>query len=153
MVRVPLQPASGRHLQVKQTAGVTIEALARILSMKRVSLLVFAALLVLCFWTSAGFAQDDEGVFTKFDKVPIPVRTPPPEVPNDLKGQNGIVSVVVIIDEKGDVSQATISKSTDAAFEQASIDAVRKWKFKPAEVGGQAVRAKVTIPIRFSAAK
>jgi periplasmic protein TonB len=121
--------------------------------MKRVTILGLVVSFLLCLWTSAAFGQDQDGAHTKFDKNPIPVRTPPPQVPSELKGQNGIVSVVVIIDEKGDVFQATVSKSTDAAFEAASIEAVKKWKFKPAEVGGQVVKAKVTIPIHFSAAK
>ena len=121
--------------------------------MKRVTVVGLFLSFLLCLGIPAAFAQDADGAHTKFDKVPIPIRTPPPQVPYDLKGQNGIVSVVVVIDEKGDVAQATVSKSTDSGFEQASIEAVKKWKFKPAEVGGQVVKAKITIPIHFSAAK
>jgi periplasmic protein TonB len=121
--------------------------------MKRVPLFVAAAAFLLCLCTTSVLSQEQDDVFTKFDKSPIPVRTPPPQVPNDLKGQAGIVSIILIIDENVDVATATVSKSTAAGFEQPSIEAVKKWKFKPAEVGGQAVRAKVTIPIHFTAAK
>lgn len=113
-------------------------------------MLVTAVAMALFLWLPAACGQDADGVYSKFDKNPVPVRTPPPAVPDAMKGVGGIVSVVVIIDEKGDVTQATVSKSTDTGFEKASVDAVRKWKFKPAEVGGQPVKAKVTIPIHFA---
>jgi protein TonB len=115
--------------------------------------LILLTLLFLGLAASAGtlLSADEDGVHTKFDKNPVPVLTPPPQVPAEMKGQNGIVAVIVVIDASGAVEKATVSKSTSAALEQPSIDAIKKWKFKPAEVGGQAVKAKVTIPVRFSA--
>ena len=119
--------------------------------MKRVTVAGLFVSVLLCLSMPAAFAQDADGALTKFDKVPIPVRTPPPQVPDGLKGTSGIVSVIVVIDEKGDVAQVTVSKSTEAGFEQPAVDALKKWKFKPGEVGGQAVKAKITIPIHFAA--
>jgi protein TonB len=56
-----------------------------------------------------------------------------------------------VIDESGMVAECSISKSSHAEFEQAAMDAVKNWKFKPASKGGIAVKASVVIPINFSA--
>lgn len=82
---------------------------------------------------------------------PVPVRTVAPEYPGALKrsGVSGIVTVTCLIDEKGDVQEVSLEKSSDDAFTQPALDAVRKWKFKPAKKDGVAVAIKVSIPVRF----
>jgi protein TonB len=95
-------------------------------------------------------AQDADGVFTKVDKAPIPKLMPPPQVPSAMRGVSGMVSLTLVIDESGAVVDATVSKSTHAEFEQPSLDAVKRWKFQPAEKDGHAVKTKVAIPVRFS---
>lgn len=117
----------------------------------KITRLVTILSLVLGLAASYATAQDAEGIHTKFDKNPTPTRTPPPDFPNDMKGTSGLVAVVVIIDEKGAVTQASISKSSHPEFEAPSLQAIKNWKFKPAEVGGQPVKAKVTIPLHFNA--
>ncbi len=107
--------------------------------------------MVLGLGVASAYADAGDDATTKFDKPPVPTKTPPPEYPSALKGVNGMVALVVIIDEKGSVVNATVTKSSDPAFENPSIDAIKRWKFKPAEKDGQAVKAKVTIPVRFNA--
>lgn len=107
--------------------------------------------MVLGFGLSTAYSQAEDEAITKFDKPPVPTKTPPPTYPPSLKGVSGMVAVVVIIDEKGSVVDATVTKSSDPAFENPSVDAIKRWKFKPAEKDGQAVKAKVTIPVRFNA--
>jgi len=87
-----------------------------------------------------------------FDVRPVPVKTPPPEFPSDMQRQgiSGVVAVRVVIDEKGSVSECSVSKSSHAEFEQAAVSAVKTWKFKPASKGGVAVKASVVIPIKFT---
>jgi len=118
--------------------------------MNRIRSLTLVISMVLGLGVAAAYA-DDDGAITKFDKPPVPTKTPPPNYPSSLKGVNGMVAVVVIIDEKGSVIDATVTKSSDPAFEDPSLDAIKRWKFKPAEKDGQAVKAKVTIPVRFNA--
>ncbi len=118
--------------------------------MNRIRSLTLVISMVLGLGVVSAFAEDD-GAITKFDKPPVPTKTPPPNYPSSLKGVNGMVAVVVIIDEKGSVIDATVTKSSDPAFEDPSLDAIKRWKFKPAEKDGQAVKAKVTIPVRFNA--
>lgn len=118
--------------------------------MNRIRSLTLVVSLVLGLGVASAYAEGEDAI-TKFDKPPVPTKTPPPTYPSSLKGVNGMVAVVVIIDEKGSVVDATVTKSSDPAFEDPSIDAIKRWKFKPAEKDGQAVKAKVTIPVRFNA--
>lgn len=92
-------------------------------------------------------------VSPKADEAPAPVRTVAPEYPSSLHEAkvNGVVSVVVVVDESGDVLAAEVVKSTHEEFANPALNAVRRWKFKPAKVAGKAVKVKVTIPVRFSA--
>jgi len=87
-----------------------------------------------------------------FDVRPVPVKTPPPHFPADMQrqGVSGVVAVRVVIDESGLVSECSVSKSSHAEFEQAAMDAVKNWKFKPASKAGVAVKSSVVIPIKFS---
>ena len=91
-------------------------------------------------------------VTPKVDEPPVPIRTTAPDYPADLKQTKveGIVSVVVVIDEVGGVIACEVSKSTNVGFNEAATKAVQKWKFKPAKLGGKTVKVRVTIPVRFS---
>jgi protein TonB len=80
------------------------------------------------------------------DTKPLPIRTPQPEYPADLRAQNveGTVVLAVSIDEKGEVTTCEVTKSTDKRFEAAAVEAVRKWKFNPATKNKTPVSCKVT---------
>ena len=82
---------------------------------------------------------------------PVPVRTVAPTYPQELRSQgvNGLVMVTCTINEKGDVSEATVSKSSNEKFDEYATDAVKKWKFKPAREDGTPVSVNVTITIKF----
>jgi len=93
----------------------------------------------------------DDTIYSVVDVNPVPVKTPPPEYPEDLKrlGVNGVVAVSIVIDEKGKVMTATIAKSSRRDFEEPALAAIKKWTFKPAKKDGVAVKVRVTIPLRF----
>lgn len=62
---------------------------------------------------------------------------------------SGVVKVEVTIDENGDVAE--VQKASGPALLQGSAkDAVRKWKFRPIIVDGQAVKATGFINFNFS---
>ncbi len=75
-----------------------------------------------------------------------------PVYPFDLRrsGLKGEVTVGFIVDANGDVREPYIIKSSNAGFEQAALDTVLKWKFKPGKKGGTAVNTRVAQPIIFS---
>jgi len=116
------------------------------------SILFLVSALLLGFSTSSLRGQDANGIYSKVDESPIPVKTPPPKYPDALRrdGISGVVAVAVVIDETGGVIDATVSKSSHMAFERPSLDALKSWKFKPARVAGNAVKVRVTVPMRFN---
>jgi len=87
----------------------------------------------------------------EYDVRAVPLKTPPPEYPISLKrdGISGVVAVKVFIDETGAVSECSVTKSTNPDFNQAALDAVKKWKFKPAQKDGGPVKSRLIIPIQF----
>lgn len=86
------------------------------------------------------------------DVKPTPVKTPPPSYPIDLRrdGVTGMVALRVEIDEQGSVTSCTVTKSTNAGFEAPALQAVRNWKFKPAQKDGVPVKTALVLPITFS---
>ena len=102
------------------------------------------AALVLLALISPAFAQSKT-------EAPVPVRTVPPDYPPDLRreGVSGLVMVKCSIDEQGNVTETTVEKSSNPAFEKPAMEALKKWKFKPAKQDGNPVAIKVSIPIKF----
>ncbi len=90
-----------------------------------------------------------------FDEKPVPVKTPPPKYPAQMRteGVDGVVAVRVHIAEDGSVAECVVAKSNRSEFDQAAVEAVQKWKFKPAKKDGAPVACKIVIPIRFSLAE
>jgi protein TonB len=110
--------------------------------MKQKSLIVLLA--ALAFGSLSARAEEVE--------APVPVRMVPPKYPVEMRkeGTSGVVTITCIIDEKGNVTEPTVEKATNDAFRQPALDALRKWKFKPAKKGGTPVALKVSIPIQFT---
>lgn len=84
-------------------------------------------------------------------QAPVPIRTPQPVYPTELR-RDGIAGVVVMkftVDEQGNVVNPTVEKSSHTAFEKPALDAIVKWKFKPATQDGNAVQKTVSIPLKF----
>jgi periplasmic protein TonB len=119
------------------------------MKMKRLWL-VFASTVALALSQGTVIA-DDETLQEPTVKAKA-LRTPPPEYPEELRRREveGLVLVVAIIDEKGAVADAEVTKSGNAELARYALSAVRKWKYKPAEKDGQPIRARVSIPIQFS---
>jgi len=87
-----------------------------------------------------------------FDEAPVPVHAVPPVLSGTLRasGLSGMVSIKITIDENGNVTQAAVAKSTDTQFEQPALEAVNRWKFRPAKKDGRPVVAQVMVPVRFT---
>lgn len=92
-------------------------------------------------------AMAEEGL-----EAPVPVRMVPPKFPPEMRreGTGGVVTVKCTIDEKGNVTDPTVEKASNDAFVAPALEALRKWKFKPAKKAGTPVALKVSIPIQFS---
>ena len=86
------------------------------------------------------------------DSTPTPSSSPPPRYPQRSLRRNEMGTVRVQVEVGADgvptsVSIAASSQSRD--LDRAALDAVRKWRFRPAQRGGQAVAGTVVVPIEF----
>lgn len=99
-------------------------------------------------WGAENPARVD--VYKNVDVKPKPVKTSKPDLDKSLRSINGMVAVEIVLDEKGRVIDASIYKTSDERLNEASLEAVNDWRFKPAEVGGKEVKCRLVIPLRFS---
>lgn len=65
-------------------------------------------------------------------------------------GLKGEVVVGFIVDSNGDPREPAIVRSSNSGFDEAAIQAIMKWKFKPGKKGGAAVNTRVQQPLNFN---
>jgi len=90
------------------------------------------------------------------DSPPTPVNKLPPTYPSSLlsKGIGGRVLVTCSVDETGRVVGTSIKQSSGHPdLDKAAINAVNKWKFKPATKGGRKIKATCVVPFNFEVKK
>lgn len=97
-----------------------------------------------------------EGDILTLDLVetrPVLIKSIPAVYPEHARrlGIEGTVMINALISEKGDVIATEILKSIKNAvgFDQAALQAVRRWKFEPATVKGIKVKVWVPVAIEF----
>ena len=102
--------------------------------------------------TTYGAVQDQK---VPYDQAPEPTKRVNPKYPEEaLKaGTEGTVWAQVSIDESGNVTEASVTKSDAKILNRSAIDAAMQWKFKPAKKDGKPVAVSITIPFRFALAK
>jgi protein TonB len=78
-----------------------------------------------------------------------------PEYPEVARkaGLEGKVIVAAVVDENGDVIEASILYSSNPIFNEVALNAVKKIKFKPARLKDKPVEAIVRIPFVFKLSK
>lgn len=69
--------------------------------------------------------------------------------PENSAKLQGMVMATINIDEKGFVVDAKIAKSTDAALDASVLEAVKQWRFNPAQKGGAAIACQINVPFKF----
>lgn len=81
----------------------------------------------------------------------VATRKVPPEFPQAAKAErlSGIVYIKVVIDEDGKVTDAKILCGPDL-LAVASLDAARKWRFKPTTLSGVAVKVQGVLTFNFT---
>lgn len=67
-------------------------------------------------------------------------------------GIQGTVLLTALVDRHGRVVDVKVTKSIPE-LDAAAMDAVRRWRFKPAISWGRSVAAWVTLPVRFTLAE
>jgi len=95
--------------------------------------------------------SSDHAVYVGGDvAAPLKIRDMRPEYSPMARssGIHGTVGVEVWIDERGDVADARVVHSIPL-LDQAALDAVRQWKFRPTLINGKATPVVMTVPVEF----
>ncbi len=78
---------------------------------------------------------------------------PRPDYPEVARQQHqeGVVLVSVEVGTDGRASDVTLARSSGfPLLDTVALQAVRRWRFEPAQVGGLPVSSRVDVPVRFS---
>ncbi len=86
---------------------------------------------------------------SELETPPKPVKQSPPNIPPELHGLKASVQIGFIIDEKGRVVKPRIVQSSNDSFNDLALRCVRNWEFEPGKKGGEAVKVRVVVPLRF----
>jgi periplasmic protein TonB len=83
-------------------------------------------------------------------KPPMKIKGEPPVYPAFAKQvhSEGVVILEATIGTNGKVKDVKVLRSVKL-LENAAVNAVRSWEFKPTVVNGQAVQVIMTIPVNF----
>ena len=75
-----------------------------------------------------------------------------PVYPFDMRrsGLKGEVLIEFIVDATGAVRDPFVVKSSNPGFDEAGIQAILKWRFKPGKKGGAAQNTRVRVPLTFN---
>ncbi|MEM8711722.1 MAG: energy transducer TonB [Planctomycetota bacterium] len=95
---------------------------------------------------------EDEGPPSILSPSPIRSECPPPAYPRiaERRGWTGTVVLLIDVDAQGLVSGVTIeSTSGHDVLDDAAVEAVRTWRFRPGTLNGSAAPLVVRKPIRF----
>lgn len=101
-----------------------------------------------------GGMQSSDDIFSlaDLDQAPRVVFQPAPQYPPEMKKKKiqGTVHVLFIVDKDGRVKEPKVQKSDNPAFDNPALGAVKRWRFEPGKVGGQAVQFRMRVPITFA---
>ncbi len=65
-------------------------------------------------------------------------------------GVQGTAIVEAVIDEQGNVTNVRLIRGLPMALDQAAMQAVQQWKFKPARLNGRPVKVYYTLTVNFT---
>lgn len=103
--------------------------------------------------TQATTSQPHSGQTSSADSRPVVLSRPPLKYPADAQRRGETGKVVVRIDVGSDgipTDASLISRSGSRALDRAALQAVRQWRFRPAQRDGQTVAGSVEVPIEFT---
>jgi protein TonB len=98
------------------------------------------------------FAASGSGATNAVASLPNYRSNPAPSYPFESRRlkQQGLVWLDVEVAESGDPRNVRVARTSGfPALDAAALDAVRRWKFEPARLGGRAIAARVEVPVRF----
>lgn len=87
---------------------------------------------------------------------PVPVSSPAPRYPAEAMRRRESGTVLVRVDVGPDgvpTSTSLVQSSRSRSLDRAALDAVRRWRFRPAVVDGRPTVGSVVVPIEFNLAR
>lgn len=78
--------------------------------------------------------------------IPVPISVVAPTVGSEFSGSS--LDVEFVVDQSGKPENLSVKSAADSTLAAAVLDAVKQWKFKPAERDGAPVATKVVLPVR-----
>jgi len=93
------------------------------------------------------------GVYTAktVDVPPVSTKEREAKFPPELRSLvSGKAVVVFTVRADGSVTDASIVKADDVLFGESAVSAVRQWQFRPAQIKGDPVDCRMTLPFFFS---
>jgi TonB family protein len=84
--------------------------------------------------------------------APRAIATPNPEYPQSARdaGTEGTLTLGCVIGTDGLVQDARVVKSLSPELDEAAVNAVRQWRFKPAMKSGKPIVVQVNVDVHFS---
>jgi len=84
-------------------------------------------------------------------KPPKPISTPDPTYANSARKarKQGNVVLGFVVTPEGNTSDIEVCRSLDAALDQKAVEALSRWKFKPATKDGEPVAVHLRVDIAF----
>ena len=91
-------------------------------------------------------------VSTEYHENPRLLRKVDPRYPEDARRaeRGGLVTLEFTVEVDGKAADIKVIKPIGFGFDEAAVEAVKKWRFTPAKREGENVPARVRIPIRFT---
>ncbi|MGA8087769.1 MAG: energy transducer TonB [Terracidiphilus sp.] len=80
---------------------------------------------------------------------PVPLETPEAEWPAEQRGREGICLVSLVIDANGQPQAMRIVRGTNEQFNEKALEAVAKYRFRPAKNGKDPVPVRMSIVVNF----
>lgn len=88
---------------------------------------------------------------SELERRPEAISQVAPVYPAELRRARveGTVTVVFLLDEEGRVHDPRVESASHPEFERPSLEAVRRWRFKPGMKDGEPVKTHLRLPLRF----
>jgi protein TonB len=100
---------------------------------------------------SAASVSDTERAYlescSKAPGVPVPVTVVSPAVGPEFHGKT--VQLEFVVNADGKPSGFSIKSSPDDVLARSVVEAVKQWRFLPAEANGKPVATKVALPVKI----
>jgi periplasmic protein TonB len=83
--------------------------------------------------------------------APVPIYDPDPPYSEEARKAkySGTVSLIIIVDASGNVTDAQVIKPAGLGLDEKALETVRTWKFKPAMRNGAPVRVRCSVEVSF----